>query len=72
MYLSGFLVKTAVFLFIKFYAIFSMYNYINAFLVLLLIGVIDSSIKMWHQTDLKKLIAYTTVQEMNFLCIPIL
>ena len=32
MYLSGFLVKTAVFLFIKFYAIFSIYNFINIFL----------------------------------------
>lgn len=72
MYLSGFLVKTAVFLFIKFYSIFNLSNFYNLPLILLLIGVIDSSIKMWHQTDLKKLIAYTTVQEMNFLCIPIL
>lgn len=72
MYLSGFLVKTAVFLFIKFYSIIGVYNYINLFLVLFIVGVVDSSIKMWHQTDLKKLIAYTTVQEMNFLCIPVL
>lgn len=72
MYLSGFLVKTAVFLFIKFYSLYALYNFSNLFLVLFVIGIIDSSIKMWHQTDLKKLIAYTTVQEMNFLCIPIL
>ena len=72
MYLSGFLVKTAVFLFIKFYSIFGLYDYFNLILILFIIGVVDSSIKMWHQTDLKKLIAYTTVQEMNFLCIPIL
>lgn len=72
MYLSGFLVKTAVFLFIKFYSVVGISHLLNVFLVLFIIGVVDSSIKMWHQTDLKKLIAYTTVQEMNFLCIPIL
>lgn len=71
-YLSGFLVKTAVYLFIKFYeSIGSAFN-INFFIILFIVGVIDSSIKMWHQTDLKKLIAYTTVQEMNLLSIPIL
>lgn len=72
MYLSGFLVKTAVFLFIKFYSLLGITFFLNFFLCLFIVGVIDSSIKMWHQTDLKKLIAYTTVQEMNFLCIPIL
>lgn len=71
-YLSGFLVKTAIYLFIKFYSMISINIFFNAFLVLFVIGVLDSSIKMWHQTDLKKLIAYTTVQEMNFLAIPIL
>lgn len=72
MYLSGFLVKTAVFLFIKFYSLIGITLFFNWFLILFAIGILDSSIKMWHQTDLKKLIAYTTVQEMNFLCIPIL
>jgi NADH-quinone oxidoreductase subunit M len=72
MYLSGFLVKTAVFLFIKFQPMMGSFDYATPILVIFIIGVIDSSIKMWHQTDLKKLIAYTTVQEMNFLCIPIL
>lgn len=71
-YLSGFLVKTAVYLFLKFYSIFSLIQYSQLFLILFLIGVIDSSIKMWHQLDLKKLIAFTTVQEMNFLMIPVL
>lgn len=71
-YLSGFLVKTAVYLFIKFYALVAVQHFFNIFLVLFVIGVIDASIKMWHQTDLKKLIAYTTVQEMNFLALPIL
>lgn len=30
-------------------------------------GVIDSSLKMWGQTDLKKLVAYGTIQEMNII-----
>lgn len=71
-YLSGFLVKTAVYLFNHFYSFFYNINLINFFFVIVLIGVIDSSIKMWHQMDLKKLIAYTTVQEMNILFIPLL
>lgn len=71
-YLSGFLVKTAVYLFIKFFSILNATYLTPLFLTFFVIGVVDSSIKMWHQTDLKKLIAYTTVQEMNFLVIPIL
>lgn len=71
-YLSGFLVKTAVYLFVKFYSILDASNLGSVFLSLFVVGVVDSSIKMWHQTDLKKLIAYTTVQEMNLLVIPIL
>lgn len=71
-YLSGFLVKTAIYLFIKFYSLIMINVFFNIFLILFIIGVLDSSIKMWHQIDLKKLIAYTTVQEMNFLAIPIL
>jgi len=30
-------------------------------------GVIDASLKMWGQLDLKKLVAYGTVQEMNII-----
>lgn len=71
-YLSGFLVKTAVYLFVKFYSILNASHLGALFLSLFVIGVIDSSIKMWHQVDLKKLIAYTTVQEMNLLVIPVL
>jgi formate hydrogenlyase subunit 3/multisubunit Na+/H+ antiporter MnhD subunit len=36
------------------------------------IGVIDSSLKMWAQVDLKKLVAYGTVQEMNLILIGII
>lgn len=71
-YLSGFLVKTAVYLFSFFLPFFSVSTDLNAFFIFAVIGIIDSSIKMWSQTDLKKLIAYTTVQEMNLLFIPIL
>lgn len=71
-YLSGFLVKTAVYLFIKFYSLLNGFQLFNIFFALFVVGVVDSSIKMWHQTDLKKLIAFTTVQEMNLLVIPIL
>lgn len=31
------------------------------------LGVIDASLKMWAQVDLKKLVAYSTVQEMNLI-----
>ena len=31
------------------------------------LGILDSSFKMWGQTDLKKLVAYGTVQEMNII-----
>jgi hydrogenase-4 component F len=31
------------------------------------VGVIDSTLKFAHQIDLKKLVAYTTVQEMNMI-----
>lgn len=71
-YLSGFLVKTAVYLFSMFLPFFSVSTDLSFFLILAVVGVIDSSIKMWSQIDLKKLIAYTTVQEMNLLFIPIL
>ena len=71
-YLSGFLVKTAVYLFVKFYSVLDASHLAPVFLSLFVVGVVDSSIKMWHQTDLKKLIAFTTVQEMNLLVIPVL
>jgi len=70
-YLSGFLVKTAIYLFNFFFLYYYNIYYVNMFFIVIIIGIIDSSIKMWHQLDLKKLIAYTTVQEMNLLFVPI-
>ena len=37
------------------------------FLTVCIFGVLDSSLKMWGQTDIKKLVAYGTVQEMNLI-----
>lgn len=70
-YLSGFLVKTAIYLFMFFYNYFNTVVFDSIFIVFIIMGVLDSSIKMWHQIDVKKLIAYTTVQEMNLLFLPL-
>lgn len=70
-YLSGFLVKTAIYLFVFFYNYFNTILLDSIFIIFIMMGVIDSSIKMWHQIDVKKLIAYTTVQEMNILFLPL-
>jgi NADH:ubiquinone oxidoreductase subunit 4 (subunit M) len=40
--------------------------------VVALFGVIESSIKMWTQTDFKKLIAFATIQEMNLILLLLL
>lgn len=37
------------------------------FLLISVVGIIDSSLKMWAQVDLKKLVAYGTIQEMNLI-----
>lgn len=67
MYLSGFLVKTALYGFYKITSLLG--SDLNSMLLssLILIGVLDSSMKMWGQTDIKKLVAYGTIQEMNII-----
>lgn len=71
-YLSGFLVKSALFGF------FTITNLIGAelntalFGVIAFLGAIDASLKMWGQSDLKKLVAYCTIQEMNLILISFL
>lgn len=66
-YLSGFLVKSALYGFYKITT--NLYIDINTsfFITICIIGVIDASLKMWGQTDLKKLVAYGTIQEMNII-----
>jgi len=64
-FLSGFLVKTAVYCFYKFSLILSTNSFYIFPVLICILGVLDASLKMWTQTDIKKLIAYATVQEMN-------
>lgn len=68
-YLSGFLVKTALFGFYRLTNLLQVELITSFFLVILIVGVFDSSLKMWGQTDLKKLVAYCTIQEMNLISI---
>lgn len=67
MYLSGFLVKSAVYGFYKITS--NIGNDVNTtiFSTVCIIGIVDASLKMWGQTDLKKLVAYGTIQEMNLI-----
>jgi len=67
MFLSGFLVKSAIYGFYKLSNILGGELNTTLFSIFLIIGVIDASFKMWGQTDLKKLIAFGTVQEMNLI-----
>jgi NADH-quinone oxidoreductase subunit M len=67
-FLSGFLVKTAVYGFYKFTTlVISNVGDTSIYLSWCLLGSIDASLKLWNQNDLKKLIAYCTVQEMNLI-----
>lgn len=67
MYLSGFLVKTALYGFFKYTTILGLGINTTIFVVIASIGVIDASIKMFSQIDLKKLVAFCTIQEMNLI-----
>lgn len=70
-YLSGFLVKTALFGFYKLF-FFLNFNHMYIYLSILLFGVCDVSLKFFSQVDLKKLVAYSTVQEMNLIYLGLL
>lgn len=67
MYLSGFLVKSAVYGFYKITALLGNDLNTTLFSTICIVGVVDASLKMWGQTDLKKLVAYGTIQEMNLI-----
>lgn len=68
-YLSGFLVKSALF------GLFKLSNLVfhelntEPFVFIAFLGSVDASLKMWGQSDLKKLVAYCTIQEMNLILI---
>lgn len=66
-YLSGFLVKTALYGFYKLNTCIFTDLDSSIFISICIMGVVDSSLKMWGQTDLKKLVAYGTIQEMNLI-----
>ena len=66
-FLSGFLVKTALYCFYFTYILFS--NIVVKYIILgiVLWGTLDSSIRMWAVIDVKRLIAFATIQEMNLI-----
>lgn len=66
-FLSGFLVKAAIYCFYYFNLIFQQHGFHYIASTVAIIGVIEASIKMWTQTDFKKLIAFATIQEMNLI-----
>lgn len=66
-FLSGFLVKAALFCFYYFNLIFESKISNQAVITVALFGAVEASVKMWTQTDFKKLIAFATIQEMNLI-----
>jgi NAD(P)H-quinone oxidoreductase subunit 4 len=66
-FLSGFLVKSAIFGFYKFSILIGDSTNTVIFSTFCILGVLDASVKMWGQTDLKKLVAYATIQEMGLI-----
>jgi NADH-quinone oxidoreductase subunit M len=66
-YLSGFLVKSALFGFFKLSSLVFSDVSTLAFFVVASLGCIDASFKLWGQGDLKKIVAYCTIQEMNLI-----
>lgn len=68
-FLSGFLVKTAFYCLTFFYSLFYSVNANILVLSLIIWGAYDASVRMWSSLDIKKLIAYATVQEMNLIAL---
>jgi len=66
-FLSGFLVKSAIYGFYKISNLLGGSTLTIVASTFCYIGVIDASMKMWAQTDLKKAVAYATIQEMNII-----
>lgn len=66
-YLSGFLVKSALFGFFKLGGLLFIELSTLPFIIIAFLGAIDASFKLWGQSDLKKLVAYCTIQEMNLI-----
>lgn len=67
MFLSGYLVKTAFYCLTYFYFLFITPFTKIVTLVFIICGLLDASLRMWAVSDIKKLIAFATVQEMNLI-----
>ena len=68
-FLSGYLVKTALFCLITLFEIFNKSSLVYFALTIVIWGAIESSFRMWTATDIKRLIAFATIQEMNVIMI---
>lgn len=66
-FLSGYLVKTAFFCLTYFCILFKEVSIMLVVLSIVFFGVVDASIRMWTATDIKRLIAFATIQEMNLI-----
>ena len=71
-YLSGFLVKSALFGLFKLSGLIFSDLSTFFFFTIASLGCIDASFKLWGQGDLKKIVAYCTVQEMNLILLTLL
>lgn len=67
-FLSGILVKIALFGIYKFNILFN-HNYNFLFLYFIIFSILDVGFKISFQTDYKKIIAYATIFEMNYIMI---
>jgi len=66
-FLSGFLVKTAFFCFSYLFLLFNTELSTSIMISFCIWGILDASIRMWTSTDIKRLIAFATIQEMNLI-----
>ena len=66
-YLSGFLVKSALYCLYMFMTLFKTSNLYSYILVWVLYSLIIGTVGLARQVDIKKLIAWATVQEMSFI-----
>ena len=72
MFLSGFLVKTALYCFYFLALLFNSFFLKKCFLIWISFCIAEASVKMWNQVDIKKLVAFATIQEMNMILLCVL
>nr|YP_010117038.1 NADH-quinone oxidoreductase subunit M [Euplotes vanleeuwenhoeki]QPM99252.1 NADH-quinone oxidoreductase subunit M [Euplotes vanleeuwenhoeki] len=70
-FLSGVLVKFAFFGYVKLMLFLNNEHSLLYITPYLIIGIVDSSLKLYYQLDLKKLVAYSTVLEMHWLLLAV-